>query len=135
MMFSATFPKEIQKLASEFMRNYIFVAVGRVGSTTNLITQSVVWAEESEKKRVLLEQLAACTGRTIIFVETKRTAEHLENFLYSSNVPATSIHGDRSQREREHALLAFRRGSPSVLVATDVAARGLDGGAGERPPR
>ena len=49
--------------------------VGRVGSTTELITQSVVWAEEHDKRRVLLEQLALCTGRTIVFVETKRTAE------------------------------------------------------------
>ncbi|KOO24102.1 dead-domain-containing protein, partial [Chrysochromulina tobinii] len=126
LMFSATFPKEIQRLASEFMTRYIFVAVGRVGSTTALITQTVVWAEEQDKRRVLLEQLAACTGRTIIFVETKRAAEQLEEFLHRSSVPATSIHGDRSQREREQALLAFRRGSPSVLVATDVAARGLD---------
>ena len=126
LMFSATFPKEIQKLASEFMTRYIFVAVGRVGSTTALITQSVVWAEESDKRRALLEQLSTCTGRTIIFVETKRAAEQLEEFLYRSAVPATSIHGDRTQREREHALLGFRRGQPSVLVATDVAARGLD---------
>ena len=57
MMFSATFPKEIQRLASEFMTRYIFVAVGRVGSTTNLITQSVVWADEHDKRRVLLEQV------------------------------------------------------------------------------
>ncbi|KAL3911276.1 MAG: hypothetical protein SGPRY_008753 [Prymnesium sp.] len=141
LMFSATFPKEIQQLASEFMTRYIFVAdppfaallmifallaVGRVGSTTELITQTVVWAEESDKRRVLLEQLAACKGRTIIFVETKRSAESLEEFLYQSSVPATSIHGDRSQREREQALLGFRRGQPAVLVATDVAARGLD---------
>ena len=126
LMFSATFPKEIQKLASEFMTRYIFVAVGRVGSTTALITQSVVWAEEQDKRRILLETLAGCTGRTIIFVETKRAAEQIEDFLYRSQVPATSIHGDRSQREREQALQAFRRGSPSILVATDVAARGLD---------
>jgi len=126
LMFSATFPKEIQRLASEFMTRYIFVAVGRVGSTTELITQTVVWAEEADKRRVLLEHLATVTGRTIIFVETKRAAEMLEEFLYRSAVPATSIHGDRSQREREQALLGFRRGQPSVLVATDVAARGLD---------
>jgi len=125
-MFSATFPKEIQKLASEFMLRYVFVAVGRVGSTTQLITQTVVWAEEADKRRAVLEQLSGCSGRTIIFVETKRAAEQLEDFLYRSQVPATSIHGDRTQRERENALQSFRRGQPSVLVATDVAARGLD---------
>jgi len=126
LMFSATFPKEIQKLASEFMTRYIFVAVGRVGSTTALITQTVLFTEEQEKRRVLVELLATNQGRTIVFVETKRAAEALEEFLYRSSIPATSIHGDRSQREREHALLSFRRGTPAVLVATDVAARGLD---------
>jgi len=125
-MFSATFPKEIQKLASEFMSRYIFVAVGRVGSTTALITQTVLWTEEQDKHRVLVELLQQNTGRTIIFVETKRAAEQLEDFLYRSNIPATSIHGDRTQRERENALLAFRKGMPATLVATDVAARGLD---------
>merc|ERR1719502_13619 len=125
-MFSATFPKEIQKLASEFMTRYIFVDVGRVGSTTALITQTVLWTEEQDKNRVLLELLQQQQGRTIIFVETKRAAEQLEEFLYRSQVPATSIHGDRTQREREQALLAFRKGMPATLVATDVAARGLD---------
>jgi len=126
LMFSATFPKEIQRLASEFMTRYIFVAVGRVGSTTALITQSIHYCEENDKRRLLIELIAANAGRTIVFVETKKAAEHLEEFLYRSQIPATSIHGDRSQREREYALASFRRGHPAVLVATDVAARGLD---------
>jgi len=87
----------------------------------------VLLTEEQDKRRVLVEVLSQNPGqRTIIFVETKRAAEQLEEFLYRSQIPATSIHGDRSQREREQALQAFRRGSPAVLVATDVAARGLD---------
>jgi ATP-dependent RNA helicase DDX3X len=126
LMFSATFPKEIQRLASEFMTRYIFLAVGRVGSTTALITQSVHFCEDNDKRRVMLELVLANPGRTIIFVETKRAAEQLEEFLYRSQIAATSIHGDRSQREREFALASFRRGSIPVLVATDVAARGLD---------
>jgi ATP-dependent RNA helicase DDX3X len=126
LMFSATFPKEIQRLASEFMTRYIFLSVGRVGSTTALITQSVHFCEENDKRRVMLELVMANPGRTIIFVETKRAAEQLEEFFYRSQIAATSIHGDRSQREREYALASFRRGSIPVLVATDVAARGLD---------
>ena len=117
LMFSATFPKEIQKLASEFMTRYIFVAVGRVGSTTALITQSVHFCEENDKRRVLLELVMANAGRTIVFVETKRAAEQLEEFFYRSQIAATSIHGDRSQREREYALASFRRGHPAVLLS------------------
>ena len=65
-------------------------------------------------------------GLTLVFVETKRAAEGLEEFLYRSAVPATSIHGDRSQREREEALASFRSHSTPIMVATDVASRGLD---------
>ena len=65
-------------------------------------------------------------GLTLVFVETKRSADAIEDFLYREGLPATSIHGDRSQREREAALASFKNGRTPVLVATDVAARGLD---------
>jgi ATP-dependent RNA helicase DDX3X len=127
LMFSATFPKEIQRLASEFMTRYIFVAVGRVGSTTALITQTVVWAEEQDKRRVLLEQLAACTGRTIIFVETKRAAEQLEerlalDHLQSHHVPRHGCVLDAFARGESHALLAERERHAEEL---EVLGRGL----------
>ena len=86
----------------------------------------MIWVDDQQKHTALVELITNTQGRTIVFVETKRAAEQLEDFLYRSSIPATSIHGDRTQREREHALLAFRRGQPAVLVATDVAARGLD---------
>ena len=126
LMLSATYPHAVQQLAAQFMSNYIFVSVGRVGSTTALIKQTVLWAAAPEKRRLLLEQLETCAGRTVIFVETKGAADELGEFLASAAVPAASIHGGRSQKEREAALLAFRRGQPHVLVATDVAARGID---------
>uniref|UniRef100_A0A2K6SBU4 RNA helicase n=1 Tax=Saimiri boliviensis boliviensis TaxID=39432 RepID=A0A2K6SBU4_SAIBB len=128
MMFSATFPKEIQMLARDFLDEYIFLAVGRVGSTSENITQKVVWVEEADKRSFLLDLLNA-TGKdslTLVFVETKKGADSLEDFLYHEGYACTSIHGDRSQRDREEALHQFRSGKSPILVATAVAARGLD---------
>ncbi|XP_016309156.1 DEAD-box helicase 3 X-linked b isoform X1 [Sinocyclocheilus anshuiensis] len=145
MMFSATFPKEIQILARDFLEEYIFLAVGRVGSTSENITQKVVWVEENDKRSFLLDLLNATvipnevqdsTGEsvekpgkeslTLVFVETKKGADALEDFLYREGYACTSIHGDRSQRDREEALHQFRSGRCPILVATAVAARGLD---------
>ncbi|XP_051259232.1 DEAD-box helicase 3 X-linked a isoform X5 [Dicentrarchus labrax] len=128
MMFSATFPKEIQILARDFLEDYIFLAVGRVGSTSENITQKVVWVEDTDKRSFLLDLLNA-TGKdslTLVFVETKKGADALEDFLYHEGYACTSIHGDRSQRDREEALHQFRSGRCPILVATAVAARGLD---------
>lgn len=135
LMFSATFPKNIQELASDFLSNYIFLAVGRVGSTSENITQTILWVNEHEKRSYLLDLLSrlregapdySAESLTLIFVETKKGADALEEFLYQNKHPVTSIHGDRSQREREEALKCFRSGDCPILVATAVAARGLD---------
>lgn len=128
LMFSATFPKEIQILARDFLENYIFLAVGRVGSTSTNITQKVVWVDEEEKHKFLLDLINATDANslTLIFTETKKGADALDEFLYSRKYKSTSIHGDRSQREREDALQSFRTGEYPILVATAVAARGLD---------
>ncbi|XP_059415539.1 putative ATP-dependent RNA helicase an3 isoform X1 [Carassius carassius] len=145
MMFSATFPKEIQILARDFLEEYIFLAVGRVGSTSENITQKVVWVEENDKRSFLLDLLNATVipnevqdstaesvekpgkeSLTLVFVETKKGADALEDFLYREGYSCTSIHGDRSQRDREEALHQFRSGRCPILVATAVAARGLD---------
>lgn len=127
LMFSATFPRDIQMLARDFLKDYIFLSVGRVGSTSENITQKVEYVEDQDKRSVLLDILQAHQGGlTLIFVETKRMADNLSEFLLNQNFPATSIHGDRTQRERERALEMFRTGRCPVLVATAVAARGLD---------
>jgi len=126
LMFSATFPKTIQRLAEDFLTNYVFLRVGRIGSTTDFITQRVRWIEDHQKKEALLELLPSVTGLTLVFCETKRMADHLEEFLYNQGMSAASIHGDRTQKERELALEAFKSGRVQILVATDVAARGLD---------
>jgi len=125
LMFSATFPKEIQRLAASFLQDYIFLAVGRVGSTTDLVTQKFLRAEEHEKQGMLLDLLSSVKGLTLIFVETKRKADQLEDFLQREGFPATSIHGDRDQNDRQSALRTFSSGQTPYLVATSVAARGL----------
>ncbi|KAH7033324.1 P-loop containing nucleoside triphosphate hydrolase protein [Microdochium trichocladiopsis] len=127
LMFSATFPRDIQMLARDFLKDYIFLSVGRVGSTSENITQKVEYVEDIDKRSVLLDILHThAGGLTLIFVETKRMADSLSDFLINQNFPATSIHGDRTQRERERALEMFRNGRCPILVATAVAARGLD---------
>ena len=127
LMFSATFPRDIQMLARDFLREYIFLSVGRVGSTSENITQKIEYVEDIDKRSVLLDILHTHgVGLTLIFVETKRMADSLSEFLINQGFPATSIHGDRTQRERERALEMFRTGRCPILVATAVAARGLD---------
>jgi len=130
MMFSATFPREVQRMAQDFMKNYVFITVGRVGSASELITQKVMYAAELKAKTRNLETAIKDElkpgGLAVIFVETKKSADNLELELHASGVAVTAIHGDRSQAEREEALKAFKSGANPVLVATDVAARGLD---------
>lgn len=128
LMFSATFPKEIQMLARSFLKDYVFLSVGRVGSTSENITQRIEYVDDQDKKSLLLDLLVAeqSGGLVLVFVETKRMADALCDFLCAQRHGATSIHGDRTQREREAALHAFRTGRAPILVATAVAARGLD---------
>lgn len=127
LMFSATFPRNIQMLARDFLKDYIFLSVGRVGSTSSNITQKILLVEDDEKRSVILDLLnAADKELTIVFTETKRMADYLADFLYDQGFPATAIHGDRTQYEREKALATFKSGTAPILVATAVAARGLD---------
>ncbi|KAG8367971.1 hypothetical protein BUALT_Bualt16G0128100 [Buddleja alternifolia] len=134
MLFSATFPREIQRMASDFLSNYIFLTVGRVGSSTDLIVQRVEYVHESDKRSHLMDLLHAQRANgvqgkqalTLVFVETKKGADSLEHWLCLNGFPATTIHGDRTQQEREMALRSFKSGNTPILVATDVAARGLD---------
>jgi ATP-dependent RNA helicase DDX3X len=137
LMFSATFPKNMQMMARDFLLDYVFLAVGKVGASSGNITQEVVYVEDEDKRSSLLDilhtdaEIAAksvdpSANLTLVFVETKRSADMLCNYLIDHSFPATSIHGDRTQREREWALSSFRSGQTPVLVATAVAARGLD---------
>lgn len=130
LLFSATFPTEIQRLAADFLSNYIFLTVGRVGSSTDLIVQKVEHVSDYNKRSNLMGLIHGqdFEGKQLmlVFVETKKGADRLVDWLCRMGIRATSIHGDRNQQEREHALRTFRSGATPILVATDVAARGLD---------
>ena len=126
-MFSATFPKEIQALAGDFLTDYIFLSVGRVGAAATDVKQTVRYVENRDKLPEIIKLLNTIDeGLVMIFVETKRNADYIENQLIREGFPSTSIHGDRTQREREDALNTFRTGQTPIMVCTDVAARGLD---------
>nr|XP_009861178.1 DEAD-Box Protein isoform X3 [Ciona intestinalis]BAA36710.1 DEAD-Box Protein [Ciona intestinalis] len=130
LMFSATFPDEIQKLAHDFLReDFLFLTVGRVGGACSDVTQTVISVEWKDKRSKLLELIADVNetkSRTLVFVETKRGADFLACVLCQEDFPTTSIHGDRLQQDREQALRDFKLAVCPILVATSVAARGLD---------
>lgn len=106
---------------------YIKITVGRIGSTHKNITQRILHVEEADKQETLKDILFnSPPTRTLIFANHKTTVDTLDDYLYAHSFPCTSIHSDRSQREREDALRAFRSGKCPIMIATNVAARGLD---------
>lgn len=106
LMFSATFPKSARRLAKEYMdKDYLRIKVGRVGSTHQNITQTIVYVDEREKDQALFDLIFSSEPqRTLIFVNSKRKCDIVDDFLYNKGLPCTSIHSDRTQREREDAL-------------------------------
>ncbi|XP_063240899.1 uncharacterized protein LOC134541405 isoform X2 [Bacillus rossius redtenbacheri] len=131
LMWSATWPKEVQALAEDFLTDYIQVNIGSLQLAANHnIIQIVDVCQEHEKEEKLsklLREIGADKGnKTIIFVETKKKVDDITKAIRREGFPAISIHGDKSQPERDYVLTDFRNGKSSILVATDVAARGLD---------
>jgi len=127
LMFSATFPDQVQHMAIDFLEQYLFLTIGIVGGASSDVTQTILEVEKFGKRNKLIELLRDVgTDKTLIFVETKRNADFLATALSQEGFPTTSIHGDRLQREREEALRDFKSGKMPILVATAVAARGLD---------
>ena len=130
LMFSATFPEAVQTQAKELLKeNYLFAAIGMVGGASETVTQEILEVERKESFDVLkgiVENIEANGNRTLVFVETKRQTDFIASKLCQMKLPATSIHGDRQQREREEALRTFKSGETPILIATDVASRGLD---------
>jgi ATP-dependent RNA helicase DDX3X len=106
LMFSATFPKSARRIAKEYMEDdYLRIKVGRVGSTHENITQTVLYVHDYEKNQRLFDLIFSCEPqRTLIFVNSKAKCDMVDDFLYNKGLPTTSIHSDRTQREREDAL-------------------------------
>jgi ATP-dependent RNA helicase RhlE len=127
LFFSATMPTEIGKLASELLHDPLRVSVAPQATTVEKVNQRVLFVEQS-RKRALLAELFDDSGfkRVIVFTRTKRGADRVARGLEQVGVDAASIHGDKSQGQRERALADFKAGKVRALVATDIAARGID---------
>ncbi|OIR19774.1 ATP-dependent RNA helicase RhlE [mine drainage metagenome] len=127
LMFSATFSSEIKKLSEDFMNYPMLIEVARSNASAENITQKVYLVEQANKHQLLAKLLQGDDAKqVIVFTKTKLTASRLARELQREGVSADAIHGDKSQLERMNALDAFKQGKVSVLIATDVAARGLD---------
>jgi superfamily II DNA/RNA helicase len=127
LMFSATFSNEIKKLSAEFLTKPKLIEVARSNATAENVTQKVYLVEQADK-HVLLAQLlrGSDASQVLVFTKTKLTAGRLAKQLQKEGVAADAIHGDKTQLERIKALDAFKQGTVTVLIGTDVAARGLD---------
>ncbi|RHY33105.1 hypothetical protein DYB32_001859 [Aphanomyces invadans] len=129
LMWSATWPKEIVSLAHDFLNDFIQVTVGSLELTANKnITQVVKVMTDMDKYGALMDLLRDVYegGRIIIFCETKRGADELCRNLKGTRYATRAIHGNKSQEERDWVLKEFKEGKAQILVATDVASRGLD---------
>jgi superfamily II DNA/RNA helicase len=127
LCFSATFPKEIEELVQKFLKNPIRISVKKTESSAN-VDQDIIKVSDSGKKLEILCDLLAKQNfnKVLIFGKTKFGVEKLSIALTKKGFKAASIHGDKSQSKRERALSYFRADKINILVATDVAARGLD---------
>jgi ATP-dependent RNA helicase RhlE len=127
LFFSATMPPEAQKLADVLLHAPETVAVTPVSSTAERIEQSVHFVDKAGKRQLLVDVLAdQAMARVLVFSRTKHGANRIAEYLHKAGIRAEAIHGNKSQNARERALAGFKDGSNRVLVATDIAARGID---------
>ncbi len=127
LLLSATIPKEVEALIAQILRDPARVEVTPVSSTTELVEQKIFFVDRANKRHLLLH-LVQNRGvtRGLVFTRTKSTANRVAEFLTKAGVPAAAIHGNKSQGARQRALGDFRSGKVPVLVASDIAARGID---------
>ncbi|KAJ5805050.1 ATP-dependent RNA helicase dbp2 [Penicillium riverlandense] len=130
-MWSATWPKEVRQLASDFLNDYIQVNIGSMDLSANhRITQIVEVVSDFEKRDKMIKHLEKIMenkgSKVLIFTGTKRIADEITRFLRQDGWPALSIHGDKQQNERDWVLNEFKQGKSPIMVATDVASRGID---------
>ncbi len=126
LLFSATMPEEVLKLADEVVCDAKYVQIGSTRGTAHTITHAVETVPSAQKTEWLAKFLRRTHGPVLVFVRTKSGAERLARKLASMGLKAAALHADRTQQQRTQAVEGFRSGTHRVLVATDVAARGLD---------
>jgi superfamily II DNA/RNA helicase len=127
LLFSATMPRDIAELADQMLRDPVRVAVTPVASTAERVDQRVVHVDRAAKAAILA-QILKCESvdRALVFTRTKHGADRVARGLAADGIAAEAIHGNKSQNQRDRVLAAFRKGSVRTLVATDIAARGID---------
>lgn len=127
LFFSATMPKAIGDLAADLLTDPVSVSVTPVATTAERVDQKIIFAEPSEKRSLLVRLLAdQSMDRVLAFTRTKHGADKVAKHLVDAGIEAAAIHGNKSQPQRERALAGFKSGRTRVLVATDIAARGID---------
>ena len=127
LFFSATMPPQIQQLANVLLQQPVQIEVTPVSSTVEIIDQSVYMVDKKDKQSLLVHLLQEKNiARTLVFARTKHGADRLAKALNNANIKADAIHGDKLQNARQRALLNFKTGRLKVLVARDIAARGID---------
>jgi ATP-dependent RNA helicase RhlE len=127
LFFSATMPREIRRFAADLLVDPVEVAVVPHTTTVERVEQQVILVETRQKPGLLAElMIDKAVDRALVFTRTKRGADRVTRHLADAGIEATAIHGNKSQGQREHALAGFRAGRTRVLVATDIAARGID---------
>ena len=127
LFFSATMPTEIGKLAGELLTDPVKVEVTPSATTVERIDQQLLFIEAPRKRALLVELFEdPKMSRALVFTRTKRGADRVAKYLEAAHIPAAAIHGDKSQSQRERALASFKAGKVRALIATDIAARGID---------
>lgn len=127
LFFSATMPPEIAKLAGTILKNPVKVEVAPVSSTVDTIDQTILFAEKEEKKQALIRLLNDRSLHSVlVFSRTKHGADKIARILKKEGIGAEAIHGNKSQNARQRALSGFKEHTTRVLIATDIAARGID---------
>lgn len=128
LFFSATFNAQARMVAKKYMStDHVRVRVGRAGSSHDNIIQKVIYATPDKKRAALWDLLMSMPpARTMVFTNQKKEVDLLDDYLWNRGLPTTSIHSDRTQREREDAIRSYKLGKTPILITTGVAARGLD---------
>ena len=126
LFFSATMPKDIVNLSKSILSNPTRVEVTPVSSAVDTVEQCVYFVEKPEKKKLLISLLKQEKKSVLVFSRTKHGADNISRLLKKSGIKSEAIHGDKSQGQRQRALSNFKAGTTRVMVATDIAARGID---------
>jgi ATP-dependent RNA helicase RhlE len=126
MMFTATMPADVERIVRRNMRDPVKIQVGPASRPVEQTEQTLYYLEETEKTRLLQSLLRKETGRVLVFARTKRGVDRLARRIHGRHLRVTRLHGDRIQADRDESMQGFREGRYRVLIATDIAARGID---------